>query len=614
MRKSKISLALIGSLLSVTALAGCNEVTASDKGYILTYPNSSGEKINYTADELFGTYYKDSSALSTIFDKIYRLIVRNAFKEGGEYFDKYADVRQKAQNDVDGDKKTARQNADTNGTSYDDEFNTILSSHDCEDEEELLEYYTYQRESKEFEDGFYEKNTAHLRDSAPTDATGDKYDGYLHKKLPYHVRHILVKAEGESSSTNYWNASITEKDARKFNNVVTLLANKVSFGQIASEYSEDTGSKSQYGDLGIMDLDTGYVNPFKLGIYAYENLYNGDASVHAAAATSNLAMSATIKNSYESAVDYHDAAITGDDAGLITTIPYGVFAKMAEYANVTADENNSQVNDGNSIFYPRNIMFNKYLNRFSLAFITPNDPVAPVVSADGKTAVESTKGGAENATYAALPGFKEVTFSKADGTTYTQKVLVSSTDKPILVARAGTSDYQGVHFITIERDALVATENGVSLSEYYTTKYPGQNEYPKDATGEDKNTYVNFLDQDTKDYKSRAESVESKIKSFDKNLNKYIFKTYLANQTLVIKDQDLATELNAWMTKTVEKADHDTALDWEETWENYIQTLEQQKVERKKLVSEACAIGYLSAAKGDEWTKIGGLCNDNKAN
>ncbi len=611
MRKSKISLALVGSLLSVTALAGCNEVTASDKGYILTYTNSSGEKINYSADELFGTYYNDSSSLSTVFDKIYKLIVRNSFKAGGEYADKYNDVRQKAQNDVDGDKKTARQNADTNGTSYDEEFNTILSSHDCEDEEELLEYYTYQRESTEFEDGFYEKNTAHLRDSVPTE--GDKYDGYLHKKLPYHVRHILVKTEGESSSTNYWNSSITEKDARKLNNVVTLLANKVSFGQIASEYSEDTGSKANYGDLGIMDLDTSYVNPFKLGIYAYENLYNGDATIHAGAAASNLAMNATIKNNYYNAVDYHAESVTGDDTGLITTIPYGVFGKLQEYSNVTRDENNSTVNDDNSIFYPRNIMFNKYLNRFSLAFITPNDPVAPEVTAFD-TVTESTKGGPEVAAYTALPGFKDVTFSKADGTTYTQKVLVSSTNKPILVARAGTSDYQGVHFITIERDALVATENGVSLSEYYTTKYPGQNDYPQDASGNDKNTYVNFLDQDTKDYKSRAESVESKIKSFDKNLNKYIFRTYLENQTLVIKDDKLNTNLKTWMDKTIEKADRDAALDWEETWENYIHTLEQQKVERRKLVSEACAIGFLSAAKGTEWTKIGGLCNDNKAN
>ena len=611
MRKSKISLALVGSLLSVTALAGCNEVTASDKGYILTYTNSSGEKINYSADELFGTYYNDSSSLSTVFDKIYKLIVRNSFKAGGEYADKYNDVRQKAQNDVDGEKEKARKNADTNGTSYDEEFNTILSSVDCEDEEELLEYHTYQRESTEFEEGFYEKNTAHLRDSVPTE--GDKYDGYLHKKLPYHVRHILVKTEGESSSTNYWNSSITEKDARKLNNVVTLLANKVSFGQIASEYSEDAGSKANYGDLGIMDLDTSFVNPFKLGIYAYENLYNGDATIHAGAAASNLAMNATIKNNYYNAVDYHAESVTGDDTGLITTIPYGVFGKLQEYANVTRDENNSTVNDDNSIFYPRNIMFNKYLNRFSLAFITPNDPVAPEVTAFD-TVTESTKGGAEVAAYTALPGFKDVTFSKADGTTYTQKVLVSSTNKPILVARAGTSDYQGVHFITIERDALVATENGVSLSEYYTTKFPTQNDYPQDASGNDKNTYVNFLDQDTKDYKSRAESVESKIKSFYKNLNKYIFRTYLENQTLVIKDEKLNTNLKTWMDKTIEKADRDAALDWEETWENYIHTLEQQKVERRKLVSEACAIGYLSAAKGDAWTKIGGLCNDNKAN
>ena len=57
MKKSKISLALVTSLLSLAGLAGCNEVTYSDKGYILTYKDSTGAEQHYTADELFGSYY-----------------------------------------------------------------------------------------------------------------------------------------------------------------------------------------------------------------------------------------------------------------------------------------------------------------------------------------------------------------------------------------------------------------------------------------------------------------------------------------------------------------------------------------------------------------------------
>lgn len=617
MKKSKISLALVTSLLSLAGLAGCNEVTYSDKGYILTYKDSTGAEQHYTADELFGSYYDESSSLSTVFDKVYKLVVRNYFKVEAAGIAQYKDIEQKAKNDLEGAKEEARKKADTNGTSYDEEFNSILSGKNCEDEAELLEEYIYERELKEFEEQFYDNKTDHLRDSRPGDG-GDGYEGYLYKKLPYHVRHILVKTEGESSSTNYWNATITESDARSLYTVANALAQGKSFGQVAKEYSDD-GSADSYGDLGVMDTSTSYVNPFKLGIYAYENLYNGTADIRNYVRDSKIAMSNDIKNDYCNAVDYSEAKMTGDAAGEITTIPYGVFEKLHEYENVTRDSNNSVVNDDNSIFYPRNIYFNKYLNRFSIAFITPDDVDGATVT-DYATATENTTGGktpAPNATkdkYADMAGFQTVRLRNKDGVTSTKKVLVSSTGKPILVARAGTSDYQGIHFITIERDGLINKENGVTLSQYYTTKWPGHKDYPVDEQGNPLNTYVNFLDQDTKDYKSRAETIESKIKSFDSSLNKYIYASYIASGKLQFKDAELGNKVNEWINVAKQKADHDDELAWEETWETYINSLNQQMVERNKLVSEACAIGYLNPVKGDEWTKIGGLCNDNKAN
>ena len=152
MKKSKLTAGLVTGLLSVVALAGCDGASYSPEGYILTYKDASGETVHYTADELFGAYYNDSSTLSSVFDKTYQLIVRNYFQVEAAGIEKYPDIKRKAQNEVDGVKKKAAENADTNGTNYDDEFDSLLKNYSCENEEELLEHFIYERELDEFED------------------------------------------------------------------------------------------------------------------------------------------------------------------------------------------------------------------------------------------------------------------------------------------------------------------------------------------------------------------------------------------------------------------------------------------------------------------------------
>ena len=79
MKKSKIGLGIVAALASVTALASCSEVKAtnSKEGYVLTYTNSSGQKINYTAEELFGSYYDSTSSISSMFDNPFILNLGN---------------------------------------------------------------------------------------------------------------------------------------------------------------------------------------------------------------------------------------------------------------------------------------------------------------------------------------------------------------------------------------------------------------------------------------------------------------------------------------------------------------------------------------------------------
>lgn len=551
------------------SLSGCNEVKYSPEGYILTYTNAAGEVLHYSADDLFKDYYQDSSKVSSMFDSIYKLVIRNYFvaEEAGKA--KYSEILKNAKNDVEGVKSKAEENAKTNSTNYDDEFDALLKSYSCDDEDELLEHFIYERESKEFNDQFYENNIELLRDSKKTAEDPHAYDGYIDSKLPYHVRHILVKIS-DSGTTNYYNSTIDKDDAIGLWDVANALREgKDSFGRIAQLYSDDT-SASSFGDLGIMDKDTSFVNEFKLGVYAYENIYNQATKD----VESRIKMSDTLKTAYK------DAA---EEGSAIVKIPYGAFEYLKTNADVTKDNLNRDVNDGSSLFFPRNIIFNKYLNKHAIGVITPDD-------------IES---GSEDFTTAA---FKDV-----EGL---GKILCTKDGQPILVVRAGTSDYQGVHFIVVQRTPLIDEVNGVKLSQYYTTKRPDQEGYPKAEDGTPLQTYVNFLDQEVKEYKSRAEAVESKIKGFDSALNKFIYRKYVESEKIKFSDADLQAQIDKWIDAAAFKKSFDESLSWNETWEKYIETLKVQNEEREKLVSETCAIGFKTHT-GSDWQE-GGVCYDNK--
>ena len=638
MKKSKLALSIVAGLASITALASCSEVKPvySAEGYVLTYKDSSGSEIHYTAEELFGSLLKDSSNVSSVFDKVYKLIVRNYFEVEGAGISKLADIKKDAANDVEGVKSTANKNAESNKTSYDEEFEKLLENYSCEDEAELLEHFIYEREHTEFEKQFYDEQTIftgktgveYLRD-AKLAANG--YEGYLEKKAPYHVRHILVKFNGSSADDKFWDDTIDAKDAKNLWTVVSqLAAGELDFGQIAENSSEfSDGSASKYGDLGIMDKDTSFVNEFKLGIYAYENLYGPNA---AKAKASEISISSAdtsyadvkgqkgidITDRYSKAVTYtgtkYDSGVTKDlagDASGIATIPYGAFKAINDWANTTNTKAGEVVNEGNAVFYPRNVIYNKYLNRHNVAFITPNVIPSNVVDAEGDYSLtdENTVGyndGVYEAKYdefAALGGFRS-------GIIEGQKVLCTKNGDPILVVRAGSGDYHGIHFIVIQKSAMAD-----DLSDYYSVKYPGQEGYIQPST---KATYVNFLNQGTKEIKARAEEVSGKIKGFDSsNINKLIYASYKDSQKLEFRkfkvgetEVDLGEYIDNWIKVNKTKSDFDAGNSWESTWESYLNQLDQQKVERRKLVSEVCAIGFTTnnVDKGANWNTVGGRC------
>jgi hypothetical protein len=561
MNRTKFAIASFALATLVTLSACSNPVTENSDGYLITMKDKDGNSTGYTADQLFGNYRDNEFGVSKFVESVTELVIRNQInQEDAETEALKAEILRKADISVDGVKETARNNASTNGTNYNDELNTLLESYNVEDLEELKDYFAYRTMKQEVEDRYFDDNLSSF-------VIGDAFGpGYLNERLPYHVKHILVKVSAVGS--DLYNGRITEAEAKKLYAVANRLAiqrNGETFGEVAREMSED-GSKDQFGDLGIMSKATSFVNEFKLGIYAYDSVFNQNAEVVEKRDQLNVP---------ETALEYFD------DLGL-ATIPFHAFVSLDQYANVTKDINGNPVNNNDTLYYPRNIIFNEYFNRHNIAVVTP----------------ESLGGGDFN-----YDGFRTVPELN------NQRVLTDENGKVILVVRAGTgsgdSGYQGIHFIVVERSALVETQNGVSLEDYYTTEIPGTPNYPT-ANGEDLVTFVNFNVTTTANYKTRAETVTNEIRNFDRFFNFRMLEQLIAEQEVTFVDEDLEDAVLNYMDVTRRSSTFDQNLQEINTWNTYIEFLQYQAFQRQRLIDTDCAYAYLNNDGG--LFNQGGVC------
>jgi hypothetical protein len=560
MKNFKFSIGAL-ALVSLTVLASCQPVTEKT-GVVLTLTGNS-EPIEYTADDLFDRYSGNATGVARYYEAAIEIVIRNemTLEENASVL---AEIMTKAENRVEGVKESARSAAETNRTSYDSELETKLNSFNVENLEELKDYFAYQLMKEEVEDQFYKNNKTELLVGA------EDYVGYLDTRLPYHVKHILVNVS--ASSNTFYNGEISEADARKLTSVVRRLATQQSgesFGDIAEEQSDDPVSASNFGDLGIMSLSTSFVNEFKLGVYAYETMFN--------TVTDNQAAKLNVP---QEAYDL----IQSEPLGL-GEIPYGAFLELENVADVSKDTQGNQVNNGSPLYFPRNIYFNRYINLRNISVIVPED-------LDGN---ELTPGDGFNA----VPELNN------------KVVLTDEVGRPILAVRGGSGSggggYQGIHLIVVERSPLLETVNEVSLEDYYTTEIPGTVAFPKNDDNVDLKTFVNFKNATTRIYKERAETLNGEIKTFDKLLNARILEKLLASQDVSFNDEALQEAVEYYIYVTRRNNTFNDNLSYQQSWENYLNTLEFQLYQRQRLISNVCAEEFLNANTSVEF-EVGGTC------
>jgi len=550
MKRSKLTLGIVTALVGVAGLTACNEVTYSD-GVVLEYKDPTTAKtVQITAKDLFGTYYSTSVA-STDFDRVYEVLIRKHFESSPSI----TELKEKAQKDVQDIKDQAAKNANTNNTSYQEEFSKLLANNNCENVTELYQAKLYAREKAAFEKEYEAAEMVEkMRDGDGIFTASDKYgvgsDGYLTEQMPYTVSHILVKF---ASATNgeHAQATISESESRKLGQVIELLAGanltspaeaantRTDFGTIALQNSEDTGSAAKYGQLSVMDRDTAdsFINEFKFGIYAYESIYNQvntNVSLNPYAAAVNAHANSgksyrlldKIKFSEDATYTDKSTEQTAEElsAGLsdgehyirnyfgtvgsqIGRIPYGAAVALAKdevakndfLIDGTTTKMNWQVNNGSSTYFPRNILFNKYFNNHKVAVIVPNEipyndnSIQELKPGDNFTTENFI--GALKAEYAALPGFARDTKSVLPASILGQdsNVLTTERGQIVLAVRGGSSgSYEGVHFMVIDRSAL---EEIVTINDDYSTTLQNMTRAEYDASALKGNSNSNSLSE-----------------------------------------------------------------------------------------------------------------------
>ena len=667
MKTGKRSLSLAMSILAIASLTAC------DDDY--TYPDAKWKEgiiVNvdgkdYKYDEIYQLFDNSKGSAQAYFNVAKNILAQLVTPKTDTML---SNVDTKI-NDL---KNTWKTNARTNNTSYKEEQEKTFDSENVEDLDELREKYISQQQVEKNSQDFYEINANGVTDPSYTYYISEQMTkDYVTNQAPYHVSHVLVKVDASSDGEGYWNGKITADNAKKIGNAVRMLASSDSFGSVAQLVSEDEGSAKMYGELVTttegsqsvaMEKTTSYINEFKLGLYAYEAYLNPKTK----AAEVNTAVRASLRvpgqAAASSSFDYkNDTAVSEliTDGTLVGKngafgIPLSKAITLGYIADVEKNiVDGSKVDYASETQYPRNILFNNYFNYHGVNFLYDDSDTyeaeflkdaIEVGAHSGETIL--TKNDVKNklpskyAEYEYVKGqlskidagkFKTVegisdnlynydfdAFTKKSVLTKiptSKRILVEKdTDtNPVVIVRGGSSGYQGIHFIVVNNDPFVNSQN---TYQYYRTNIPDASADPASAKSADYSTnpsLINYVKADINSnttYNARRDAVVAAVKASDSNID---FRLYEENIKKFGADKfnellgDYAGIINKYIKITKESSELGKNSSLDESWETYIQTLAlQEEITPRGLVPEVC----VSAFEGGNYGTLEGICHVEK--
>ena len=655
MKKSKLSVGLVTSFIGALALTACNETaTVTEKeDSLVELVDYNGDTLEIKTDETYAKYSESSDGRKLYYDAILEALIRYEYKglsEKEEGLKSYNSLLKQVDDAVASAKETANDNASTNGTTYDEEWNKILESHDCENEDDLKAYYLYTYEKEELSDWYAKSNIESLKD----EYIGVKSDWSLVPEtqktkdvtslFPYHILHTLVTLSADKA--NYNRGTITASEATNLWQTVRKLIDKsYSFESIAgSDLNGDTGSKSAFGDVGIMTTKTSFYNEFKLGIYAYDAIlsqvnaneagktdaiYNafglGDGAEITVETTAGIGTTTGVRKELikdaiqEEMVEGVKTPISNVAAFTqIPTIPYDVFRKLGDLAD--EDKINAISPASGDTVLPRNIIYNQFLNFHSPFVITDEDISDAAENDDGTGKMSDVLA---DKVVTAKHDFVNGDLKIAETNFVT--MTINGEEKGVLCDKNGNvvvcvRSEAGIHFMIMRKSIFQGTNQKVgkdtqSLQDYYTTAIPGDAEFPE--SGE---TYVNMKTTDDQSYyKDRANTIKDAIKdtnfdaAYDYRLYEYLIGNDLVAGKIHFSDEKVEKNIEEYI-KLLREAKSDSDADSiNSAWQTYLLMLRYQNDVREfenSLIPSTCAF-HFNSKNADEF-KEGGKCYVNK--
>ena len=341
----------------------------------------------------------------------------------------------------------------------------------------------------------------------------------------------------------------------------------------------------------------------------------------------------TVRNYFQSAVRH------------INEIPYSVFVELGDVADQENNESTGlPVEDGKAAIYPRNLLWNRYLNNHGIFVITnsarptnaaitgsDNDSIdvntgsyletETLTLKDGSTKSLRYVDGTGEDQKSPLVGFNKVTSAGAlitedDHHNGNKRVLADEQGNVIIGVR---SEF-GIHLMIVQKSIYEFDQTAPTLEQYYTTAVPGSKDgkYPVDDEGNDLTTYVNFINTvKTTDYRTRADDVRSKIKGFDSTYDYRLYEDLVTKSNIDTNNEgtkEVLELINDYIALQRAKNEDAQKEGMKEVWQTYAELLELQDFYRHdlgRIIPEGCKIAFtktnLTAAEKAAYEE-GGRC------
>ena len=351
----------------------------------------------------------------------------------------------------------------------------------------------------------------------------------------------------------------------------------------------------------------GMVNEFQLGLYVYDAIYkNSDIAVEKKKSIDEgLGLNSLVENKDGDDVTVQEYFTDEAKGKGIIEIPYSVFVELGDVANLETNYSTGlTIADGKTAIYPRNLLWNRYLNTHSI-FVISNGKREADYAVDGSVPAEK-KDVTEPTNYYG-GGFDD--YKKYDKTAEPGKINYGSLTRFVSNSKfsvnpdarflsdekgnviIGVRSKFGIHLMIVEKSAY-DFDSKVKLEDYYTTLIPTDDGYPTVPAGE--HTYVDLINTKSQsDYKSRADAVKSAIKGFDSTYDYRLYeelRSWDGIDATNEKNTKLFDAIQNYIDLQREKNQYTQKDGIEKVWKSYVDLLNTQDHYRTGLTGADCRI------------------------